>query len=233
MLTGRNKILYIELRIKKIIYSLFTALPKSHYPGPLSNGVLGGKKGRETHGASKQHSYRKPKLLCGCYKFVDKVNYNLVASLSQGCDNLVTTLWWPWYWNCNPIMTTLSQGCHKIVTRWKVEPLIWHTWGLLGGVLRVVTGLWSHTNDNFITFSSAYENILSLAIRNELKNSLYTIFQTIVEFLAFIFNELYSHKLTVIFSYLVSEITLKFLVIEAEVSLIKYWNSLGQFKTKR
>ena len=36
--------------------------------------------------------YRKHKLVCGCYKLADKVNYNLVATLSQGCENLVTKL---------------------------------------------------------------------------------------------------------------------------------------------
>ena len=38
------------------------------------------------------YPYRKHKLVCGCYKVVDKVNYNLVATLLQGCDNLVSTL---------------------------------------------------------------------------------------------------------------------------------------------
>ena len=38
------------------------------------------------------YPYRKHKLVCGCYKIVDKVNYNLVATLPQGCDNLVSTL---------------------------------------------------------------------------------------------------------------------------------------------
>ena len=42
---------------------------------------------------------------------------------------------------------------------------------------------------NFITLSSAYEYNLGLAIRNELKTSLYTIFSTIVELLTFIFNQ--------------------------------------------
>ena len=51
MLTGRKKIL--ELQIK--ILSLFSALPKSHYPGALSNGILGGKKrGCGTHAANQQ-----------------------------------------------------------------------------------------------------------------------------------------------------------------------------------
>ena len=61
--------------------------------------------------------YRKHKLVCGYYKVVDKVNYNLVATLLQGCDNLVTTLWWPWNWNCSQTVTTLSQGCRNLVTR--------------------------------------------------------------------------------------------------------------------
>ena len=40
----------------------------------------------------RKYPYRKHKLVCGCYKVVDKVNYNLVATLLQGCDNLVSTL---------------------------------------------------------------------------------------------------------------------------------------------
>ena len=40
----------------------------------------------------KHNPYRKHKLVCGCYKVVDKVNYNLVATLLQSCDNLVSTL---------------------------------------------------------------------------------------------------------------------------------------------
>ena len=43
-------------------------------------------------GLNHPYPYRKHKLVCGCYKVVDKVNYNLVATLLQSCDNLVSTL---------------------------------------------------------------------------------------------------------------------------------------------
>ena len=78
---------------------------------------------------------------------------------------------------------------------------------------------------NFIILSSAYDNNLGLAIRNELKTSLYTVYYILNHsgILSIHFSTSYkAASNTVVFSYLVSEITLKLFVIEAEVSLIKY-----------
>ena len=50
------------------------------------------KQGKEVLDVNQRNPYRKHKLVSGCYKVVDKVNYNLVATLLQGCDNLVSTL---------------------------------------------------------------------------------------------------------------------------------------------
>ena len=74
--------------------------------------------------AANQFPYKNTSLYVVCYKLVDKVNYNLLATLSPHCDDLeIETVTWLW------------QPCHKVVTRWKVKLLIWQSWGLMGGVL--------------------------------------------------------------------------------------------------
>ena len=69
---------------------------------------------------------RKYKVVQACYYLVNKVNFNLVAALSQGCTTLLP--------HCNNLgietvtqtVTTLLQGYYKVVAKRKIELHIWH-----------------------------------------------------------------------------------------------------------